>query len=175
MCLHLSTSNSLLTVLFVVLVFLLYCSSCSHFLSLPLHLVAKIPNGPILFNLLYIYLYYSFLTTPLNTASQCVLGPSAPRAHGIRILPGAAVFTACERRTQERRRENRREAAAAFLCLLDVTIMEICIREKRHSGPLGPKKYKYFNNKHFQCLPPVTAPGYHFTLNAASQHWILYA
>ena len=79
---------------------------------------------------------------------------------------------------RERRRGNSREAAAAaaaFLCLLDVTIMEICISEKRHSGPLGPKKYKYFNNKHFQCLPPVTAPGYYFSLNAVSQCRILYA
>lgn len=44
--------------------------------------------------------------------------------------------------------------------------MEICISEKRHCGPLGPRKYKYFNNKHVQCLPPVKTPGYYFTLNA---------
>lgn len=72
-------------------------------------------------------------------------------------------------------RENSGKAAALFLCLLDVTIMEICISEKRHSGPLGPKKYKYFNNKHAQCLPPVMAPGYCFVLSAVSQRQILYA
>lgn len=57
-------------------------------------------------------------------------------------------------------------AAAAFLRLLDVTKIELCISEKRHRGPLGPMKYKYFNNKHVHCLPPVTTPGYYFTLNA---------
>lgn len=43
------------------------------------------------------------------------------------------------------------------------------------AGLWGPKKYKYFNNKHFRCLPPVTAPGYYFTLNAVGQVWIMYA
>lgn len=87
------------------------------------------------------------------------------------------LFSQPVREALERQRENSRAAAAAaaFLCLLDVTIMEICISEKRHSGPLGPKKYKYFNNKHFQCLPPVTAPGYYFTLNVVSQCRVLYA
>lgn len=150
------------------------------FSSLALNLFAKIPNGPIQpLSSLHLSIVFKLrcaaLLSPLNTSPQRVLGPSAPRAHGIRILPGAAVFTACERSTRERRGENSREAAAAFLCLLDVTIMEICISEKRHSGPLGPTKYKYFNNKHFQCLPPVTAPGYYFTLNAVSRCCILYA
>lgn len=86
--------------------------------------------------------------------------------YSLGLLFSQPVREALER---QRRRENSREAAAAFLCLLDVTIMEICISEKRHSGPLGPKKYKYFNNKHFQCLPPVTALGYYFTLNPVSQ------
>lgn len=96
---------------------------------------------------------------------------------GTGVVPGAAVFTAWERSTRERakEREREREIAAAFLCLLDVTKMEICISEKRHCGPLGPKKYKYFNNKHVQCLPPVTAPGYYFALNAESRCWIPYA
>lgn len=66
-------------------------------------------------------------------------------------------------------------AAAAFLCLLDVTKIELCINEQRHRGPLGPMKYKYFNNKHVHCLPPVTTPGYYFTLNAESRCWILQA
>lgn len=50
------------------------------------------------------------------------------------------------------------------VCLMSLK-WKICISEKRHHGPLGPKKYKYFNNKYFQCLPPVTAPGYYFTMN----------
>lgn len=59
-------------------------------------------------------------------------------------------------------------AASSSLCLLDVTIMEICISAKRLRGPLGPHKNKYFNNKHFCCL----APGFYFTL-MQSDGWII--
>lgn len=112
------------------------------------------------------------LDTSLSTSPQRVLGPSAPGLMGCEYSLGL-VFSQPVRGALER--ENSRKAAAAFLCLLDVTIMEICISEKRHSGPLGLKKYKYFNNKHVLCLPPVTAPGYYFLLNAVSQCQISYA
>lgn len=125
-----------------------------------------------------------FPTTPSIHPHPCVLRPSAPRAHGKGVVPGAAVsMPKREARERERQTERERkgggkrerESAAAFLRLLDVTKMEICISEKRHCGPLGPKKNKYFNNKHVHCLPPVTAPGYYFTLNAESRSSILYA
>lgn len=127
-----------------------------------------------------------FPTTPLNSSPPCVLRPSALRAHGKGGSPWGCWFHRTRERERERERgrkrawegerERQREsAAAAFLRLLDVTKMEICISEKRHCGPLGPKKNKYFNNKHVHCLPPVTAPGYYFTLNAESRCWIPYA
>lgn len=78
-------------------------------------------------------------------------------------------------RRGERGREREQARSGGSISLLDVTVMEICISEKRHRGPLGPEKYKYFNNKHFRCLPPVTAPGYYFAWNAVSRRRAPYA
>lgn len=89
--------------------------------------------------------------------------------HSLGLLFSQPVWEALERE------QERGSSSSVSLWLLDVTIMEICISEKRYSGPLGPEKYKYFNNKHFQCLPPGTAPGYYFTFNALSRCWIVYA
>lgn len=100
-----------------------------------------------------------------------------PKGSWERGSPWGCCFH-CLREKHERERGRKREregaaeaaaAAAVFLRLLDVTKMEICISGKRHCGPLGPKKNKYFNNKHIHCLPPVTAPGYYFTLNVESR------
>lgn len=153
------------------------------FSSLSYNLLAKIPKGPIRFivNAALRRTALQFPTTPLTSSPPCVLRPSAPRAHGKAVVPGAAASIAWEKSTREkegaseRKRERERALAAAALCLLDVTKMEICISEKRHCGPLGRKKNKYFYNKHVHCLPPVTAPGYYFTFNAETRCQILYA
>lgn len=151
--------------------------------SLSLNRFAKIPNGPIHFNAIFLTFIYSvhieMCSSAISHNTPQYIPIACPRAFCPKgswetDTPWGCCFHSLWEK-HSRGRERTAAAAAAFLCLLDVTIMEICISEKRHSGPLGPKKYKYFNNKHFQCLPPVTTPGYYFTLDVVSQCRVLYA
>lgn len=144
------------------------------------NLFAKIPNGRIHVNAIFLMFIYTvhieICSSAISHNTPQYIPIACPRA----FCPkgswetdtpwGCCFHSLREKHSREAEREQQSGGgSSSSLCLLDVTIMEICISEKRHSGPLGPEKYKYFNNKHFQCLPPVTAPGYYFTLNEVSR------
>lgn len=100
----------------------------SHCFVIALHFsktfFSKIPDGPILFKhyLLYIYLWYLFWDVWLSFSTRCIpqyiplACPRAfcPRAHGMWILPGAGVFTACERSTREREQQKGSSSVSLF-------------------------------------------------------------